>query len=100
MKDGKPQSVACSHTFRQNMIHNADMSRSSLQGKVEHEANIAPSIANEVIVEKIAIDTVEAEHDYTAAEYRRLLWKIDLWLLPLVSENPRCRTCVASHVAR
>jgi hypothetical protein len=59
----------------------------SLQDKITVEHEAAPSIADGIVTEKIAIDTVEAEHEYTAAEYRRLLWKIDLWLLPLVSEH-------------
>lgn len=44
----------------------------------------APSVAEGFLAEKVAIDTVEAEQEYTPAEYRRLLWKIDLWLLPLM----------------
>ncbi|KAL3475449.1 MFS general substrate transporter [Aspergillus californicus] len=32
----------------------------------------------------IAQDTINAESEYTEADYQKLLWKIDLWLLPLM----------------
>jgi len=32
----------------------------------------------------IAEDTVAATSEYTAEQYRKLLWKIDLWLLPVM----------------
>lgn len=36
------------------------------------------------IVDDLAIDTVEATYEYSDAYNRRLLWKIDLWLLPVM----------------
>ena len=54
--------------------------------KIQTDVEISkqPSIAEGQVDEKLAVDTVNAENEYTAQEYRRLLWKIDLWLLPLM----------------
>lgn len=52
--------------------------------KKEMDITTAPSIDEGDIIEKVALDTVNAEHEYTPAEYRRLLWKIDLCLLPIM----------------
>lgn len=52
--------------------------------KQDVEVVAAPSIAEGIVTEKIALDTVDAANEYTQADYRRLLWKIDLCLLPLM----------------
>ncbi|KAF9878393.1 hypothetical protein CkaCkLH20_03885 [Colletotrichum karsti] len=52
--------------------------------KPDSETIARMSIDDGEVVEKIAIDTINAESEYTVEEYRRLLWKIDLWLLPLM----------------
>jgi ACS family allantoate permease-like MFS transporter len=35
-------------------------------------------------IDDIIIDTVNAETEYTPEQFRKLRWKIDLWLLPLM----------------
>jgi hypothetical protein len=35
-------------------------------------------------IDDIVIDTVNAETEYTAEQFHKLRWKIDLWLLPLM----------------
>lgn len=52
--------------------------------KDQAEITTVPSIDVGTFTEKVAVDTVEAAHEYTPAEYRRLRWKIDLCLLPLM----------------
>ncbi|KAF7185621.1 putative transporter [Pseudocercospora fuligena] len=44
----------------------------------------APSFDEGIVADKVAFDTVEAETEYTPAEFKRLRWKIDLCLLPLM----------------
>ena len=52
--------------------------------KVEGEIKTDAWTTDGEIVEIIAQDPVTAESEYTETEYRRLRWKIDLWLLPLM----------------
>jgi hypothetical protein len=42
-------------------------------------ASIAPGGVDDVI-----IDTINAETEYTPEQFKKLRWKIDLWLLPLM----------------
>jgi hypothetical protein len=35
-------------------------------------------------IDDLIEDTVNAETEYTPAQFRKLRWKIDLWLLPLM----------------
>ena len=35
-------------------------------------------------IDDIIIDTVNAETEYTSEQFRKIRWKIDLWLLPLM----------------
>ena len=66
-------------------IATPDATKTMRKPECEQNAISAPSIQHgEILGEKIAIDTVEAEHEYTAVEFRRLLWKIDLCLLPVM----------------
>ena len=52
--------------------------------QVDPESRIDTMTGDTSIVEKIALDTINAETEYTLQEFRRLRWKIDLWLLPLM----------------
>ncbi|KAF2163746.1 hypothetical protein M409DRAFT_37199 [Zasmidium cellare ATCC 36951] len=61
-----------------------DSEKTARKTKDDVEVTTAPSISEGIVGEKIALDTVEAEHEYTQKDYRRLLWKIDLCLLPLM----------------
>ena len=35
-------------------------------------------------IDELIVDTVNAEAEYTPEQFRKLRWKIDLWLLPLM----------------
>jgi hypothetical protein len=35
-------------------------------------------------IDDIIVDTINAETEYTPEQFRKLRWKIDLWLLPLM----------------
>lgn len=77
-----PASIQCKMA---DTVATADAAKTKEEAKSCQDAIAAPSIQDgEIMGEKIAIDTVEAEHEYTAAEFRRLLWKIDLCLLPVM----------------
>lgn len=39
---------------------------------------------------EIAADTVAATNEYSAQQYRKLLWKIDLYLLPVMWVRKFC----------
>ena len=63
----------------------SDATKTKQETGFSQDAIAVPSIQDgEIMGEKIAYDTVEAEHEYTTAEFRRLLWKIDLCLLPVM----------------
>lgn len=56
------------------------------KGVAQEKASNAPS--NESVnlgtIDDLNLDTVHAESEYTEAEYKKLLWKIDLRLLALM----------------
>jgi hypothetical protein len=52
--------------------------------KVERKVKLDSLMVVDEFGGDITVGTATAETEYTEAEYRRLRWKIDLWLLPLM----------------
>jgi hypothetical protein len=54
-----------------------------IEESVAHDLAV-PTLEKGELISDVALDTVEAEHEYTDEDFRKLRWKIDLWLLPLM----------------
>jgi hypothetical protein len=50
----------------------------------KENATLFTEVAEGKLVDAIAADTLAAESEYTEEFYKKLRWKIDLWLLPVM----------------